>query len=72
VLEEFQQDKLKLAYLHENVTFLFADICGFTSWAKGVDACEVRTRFGEKRNFASEMCFSPFCPRRPEPICRVF
>ncbi|PFH32645.1 hypothetical protein BESB_012570 [Besnoitia besnoiti] len=43
VLEEFQQDKLKLAYLHENVTFLFADICGFTSWAKGVDACEVVT-----------------------------
>ncbi|PHJ22597.1 guanylyl cyclase, partial [Cystoisospora suis] len=43
VLEEFQQDKLKLAYLHEKVTFLFADICGFTSWAKGVDACEVVT-----------------------------
>eukprot|EP00920_Eleutheroschizon_duboscqi_P034413 GHVT01082609.1.p1 GENE.GHVT01082609.1~~GHVT01082609.1.p1 ORF type:complete len:1166 (+),score=131.50 GHVT01082609.1:275-3772(+) len=43
VLEEFQQDKLKLAYRHDRVTFLFADICGFTSWAKGVDASEVVT-----------------------------
>ncbi|CDI83937.1 Adenylate cyclase, related [Eimeria acervulina] len=25
------------------MTFLFADICGFTSWAKNVDACEVVT-----------------------------
>lgn len=41
VLEEFQQDKLRLAYTHDRMTFLFADICGFTSWAKNVDACEV-------------------------------
>lgn len=43
VLEEFQQDKLRLAYTHDRMTFLFADICGFTSWAKNVDACEVVT-----------------------------
>ncbi|SBS91923.1 guanylyl cyclase, putative [Plasmodium ovale curtisi] len=43
VLEEFQQDKLKLAYTHDRLTFLFADICGFTSWANGVDASEVLT-----------------------------
>ena len=44
VLEEFQQDKLRLAYTHDRMTFLFADICGFTSWAKNVDACEVSRR----------------------------
>ncbi|CAA9988409.1 guanylyl cyclase, putative [Plasmodium knowlesi strain H] len=43
VLEEFQQDRLKLAYTHDRLTFLFADICGFTSWANGVDASEVLT-----------------------------
>ncbi|KAL8433982.1 hypothetical protein ACSSS7_003467 [Eimeria intestinalis] len=43
VLEEFQQDRLRLAYTHDRMTFLFADICGFTSWAKNVDACEVVT-----------------------------
>eukprot|EP01069_Polyplicarium_translucidae_P004243 Polyplicarium_translucidae@DN2533_c0_g1_i1.p1 len=41
VLEEFQQDKLKLAYTHEKMTFLFADIVGFTSFANSVDATEV-------------------------------
>lgn len=41
VLEEFQQDKLKLAYRHDRMTFLFADICGFTSYANSVDATEV-------------------------------
>ncbi|KAL8440448.1 hypothetical protein Efla_005590 [Eimeria flavescens] len=43
VLEEFQQDRLRLAYTHDRMTFLFADICGFTNWAKNVDACEVVT-----------------------------
>lgn len=42
VLEEFQMDKLRLAYRHENMSFLFADIVGFTTWAKSVDASEVR------------------------------
>ncbi|SJK86205.1 Probable phospholipid-transporting ATPase DRS2 [Babesia microti strain RI] len=41
VLEEFQMDKLRLAYRHENMSFLFADIVGFTTWAKSVDASEV-------------------------------
>lgn len=41
VLEEFQQDKLRLAYRHDRMTFLFADIVGFTSYANSVDATEV-------------------------------
>ncbi|XP_053992923.1 guanylate cyclase alpha-like isoform X2 [Hylaeus volcanicus] len=41
VLEEFQQDKLKLAYRHDQITFLFADICGFTAYANSVDAIDV-------------------------------
>eukprot|EP00917_Polyrhabdina_sp_WS-2016_P025673 GHVP01055223.1.p1 GENE.GHVP01055223.1~~GHVP01055223.1.p1 ORF type:complete len:2749 (+),score=416.25 GHVP01055223.1:44-8290(+) len=41
VLEEYKQDKLKLAYSHQNMGFMFADICGFTSWAKNVPAAEV-------------------------------
>eukprot|EP01054_Gregarina_sp_Poly1_P004165 Gregarina_sp_Poly_1__4164@NODE_227_length_11180_cov_37_243049_g201_i0_p2_GENE_NODE_227_length_11180_cov_37_243049_g201_i0NODE_227_length_11180_cov_37_243049_g201_i0_p2_ORF_typecomplete_len1198_score190_05Guanylate_cyc/PF00211_20/3_8e45Guanylate_cyc/PF00211_20/6_6e40DUF1053/PF06327_14/2_7e02DUF1053/PF06327_14/1_8e04DUF1053/PF06327_14/0_029HNOBA/PF07701_14/19HNOBA/PF07701_14/11Spo7/PF03907_13/13Spo7/PF03907_13/50_NODE_227_length_11180_cov_37_243049_g201_i03173910 len=43
VLEELQQEKLKLAYKHDRITFIFADICGFTTWAEGVDAAEVVT-----------------------------
>ncbi|WKS76853.1 P-type ATPase and adenyl cyclase domain-containing protein [Cryptosporidium sp. 43IA8] len=38
VLVDFQEDKLKLAYIHKNVTFLFSDICGFTQWAMTVEA----------------------------------
>lgn len=38
VLVDFQEDKLKLAYIHKNVTFLFSDICGFTQWAMSVEA----------------------------------
>jgi class 3 adenylate cyclase len=45
VLEEFQQDKLKLAYRHDQITFLFADICGFTAYANSVDAIDVRFFF---------------------------
>ncbi|KAF8823092.1 guanylyl cyclase, partial [Cardiosporidium cionae] len=41
VLEEFQRDKLRLAYNHERMSFLFADICGFTAWSKSVAAEEV-------------------------------
>lgn len=41
VLEELQQEKLKLAYKHDRITFIFADICGFTTWADTVDASEV-------------------------------
>eukprot|EP00923_Selenidium_pygospionis_P038561 GHVN01067189.1.p1 GENE.GHVN01067189.1~~GHVN01067189.1.p1 ORF type:complete len:3341 (+),score=384.02 GHVN01067189.1:158-10180(+) len=43
VLEEFQSDQLKLAYTHEEITFLFADICGFTAYAKSVQPWEVVT-----------------------------
>ncbi|KAJ1607606.1 P-type ATPase and adenyl cyclase domain-containing protein [Cryptosporidium canis] len=38
VLIDFQEDRLKLAYIHKNVTFLFSDICGFTQWAMSVEA----------------------------------
>ncbi|OXB72827.1 UNVERIFIED_CONTAM: hypothetical protein H355_004493 [Colinus virginianus] len=41
VLEEFRHNSLKLAYNHKCVSFLFADICGFTAWARDVDAREV-------------------------------
>lgn len=41
VLFDFEADKLKLAYTHENVTFLFADICGFTAYAKSIPAKKV-------------------------------
>lgn len=41
VLREFQQDRLKLAYKHEGMSFLFADICHFTPWAKHVEPKEV-------------------------------
>eukprot|EP00070_Physeter_catodon_P015690 XP_023973855.1 soluble guanylate cyclase gcy-31-like [Physeter catodon] len=41
VLEEFRHNSLKLAYEHHCVSFLFADICGFTAWARNVDAREV-------------------------------
>lgn len=43
VLVELQQDSLKLAYQHEKLTFIFADICGFTTWADTVDASVVVT-----------------------------
>eukprot|EP01053_Blabericola_migrator_P001475 Blabericola_migrator_1__1474@NODE_138_length_13121_cov_86_467826_g120_i0_p1_GENE_NODE_138_length_13121_cov_86_467826_g120_i0NODE_138_length_13121_cov_86_467826_g120_i0_p1_ORF_typecomplete_len3179_score561_38Guanylate_cyc/PF00211_20/1e43Guanylate_cyc/PF00211_20/4_8e38E1E2_ATPase/PF00122_20/1e21E1E2_ATPase/PF00122_20/1_8e04Hydrolase/PF00702_26/9Hydrolase/PF00702_26/7_2e17PhoLip_ATPase_C/PF16212_5/1_8e04PhoLip_ATPase_C/PF16212_5/5_1e10PhoLip_ATPase_C/PF16212_5/1_1e04PhoLip_ATPase_C/PF16212_5/3_6e03 len=43
VLDELQQEKLRLAYKHDRITFIFADICGFTTWAEGVDASEVVT-----------------------------
>ncbi|KAK6589758.1 hypothetical protein RS030_198 [Cryptosporidium xiaoi] len=38
VLIDFQEDKLKSAYIHKNVTFIFSDICGFTQWAMSVEA----------------------------------
>ncbi|KAL7066685.1 adenylate and guanylate cyclase catalytic domain-containing protein [Cryptosporidium serpentis] len=38
VLIDFQEDRLKLVYVHKNVTFLFSDICGFTHWAMSVEA----------------------------------
>lgn len=38
VLDEFSSDELRLAYVHVGVTFLFADICNFTAWAKTVRA----------------------------------
>lgn len=41
VLEEFKNDKLKMSYCHEKMSFLFSDIVGFTSWANSVDACDV-------------------------------
>eukprot|EP01054_Gregarina_sp_Poly1_P000917 Gregarina_sp_Poly_1__916@NODE_121_length_13560_cov_302_880679_g108_i0_p1_GENE_NODE_121_length_13560_cov_302_880679_g108_i0NODE_121_length_13560_cov_302_880679_g108_i0_p1_ORF_typecomplete_len3331_score470_09Guanylate_cyc/PF00211_20/2_4e42Guanylate_cyc/PF00211_20/6_1e38Hydrolase/PF00702_26/0_19Hydrolase/PF00702_26/1e11E1E2_ATPase/PF00122_20/5_3e14E1E2_ATPase/PF00122_20/8_4e03E1E2_ATPase/PF00122_20/7_5e03E1E2_ATPase/PF00122_20/8_6e03PhoLip_ATPase_C/PF16212_5/1_6e08PhoLip_ATPase_C/PF16212_5/1_8e04HA len=41
VLEEFQQDRLKLAYHHDQISFLFADIVGFTSYAKTVEPTQV-------------------------------
>lgn len=41
VLEEFKNDNLKLAYAHDHIAFLFADICGFTAWSRGVVAQEV-------------------------------
>lgn len=41
MLEELKNDELKLAYEHSDMTFLFADICGFTSWAKSVEAQQV-------------------------------
>ncbi|EKX73567.1 guanylyl cyclase, putative [Theileria equi strain WA] len=41
ILEEFRNDKLKMTYIHENMSFLFSDIVGFTSWATSVDASEV-------------------------------
>lgn len=43
VLEELEQENLKLAYKHERITFIFADICGFTTWAETVDSSEVVT-----------------------------
>lgn len=55
VLEEFQQDKLRLAYKHNRVTFLFADICGFTNWAKGVDACEASLENAQQRQTSSSL-----------------
>lgn len=42
VLEEFSGDRLQLAYHHRRITFLFADIVGFTSYAKTVEATDVR------------------------------
>lgn len=41
ILEEFRSDRLRMTYLHENMSFLFSDIVGFTSWANSVDASEV-------------------------------
>ncbi|GIX61929.1 guanylyl cyclase [Babesia caballi] len=41
VLEEFRNDKLKMSYFHEKMSFLFSDIVGFTLWANSVDASEV-------------------------------
>ncbi|UKK01592.2 guanylyl cyclase [Theileria orientalis] len=41
ILEEFKQEKLKMSYVHNNMSFLFSDICGFTSWANSVDPSEV-------------------------------
>eukprot|EP00919_Chromeraceae_sp_WS-2016_P004189 GHVR01010047.1.p1 GENE.GHVR01010047.1~~GHVR01010047.1.p1 ORF type:complete len:283 (+),score=44.45 GHVR01010047.1:586-1434(+) len=41
VLKEWRLGGVRLAYMHENVTFLFADICGFTAWAKNVEASHV-------------------------------
>ncbi|ORM42067.1 putative phospholipid-transporting ATPase 5 [Babesia sp. Xinjiang] len=38
VLEEFKNDKLKMSYCHEKMSFLFSDIVGFTLWANSVDA----------------------------------
>jgi hypothetical protein len=43
ILCEYQEDRLKLAYKHENMSFLFADICHFTPWAKRTEAKEVTT-----------------------------
>ncbi|KAL8453687.1 hypothetical protein Emag_001732 [Eimeria magna] len=34
LLVEFQNDNLRLAYSHESLAFLFADICGFTAWSR--------------------------------------
>uniref|UniRef100_A0A0G4H3R3 P-type phospholipid transporter n=1 Tax=Chromera velia CCMP2878 TaxID=1169474 RepID=A0A0G4H3R3_9ALVE len=41
VIAELENDQARLAYQHDNLTFLFADICGFTAWAKQVDARKV-------------------------------
>ncbi|GFE52627.1 guanylyl cyclase [Babesia ovis] len=41
VLEEFKNDKLKMSYCHEKMSFLFSDIVGFTLWANSVDASHV-------------------------------
>lgn len=41
VLEEFASDRLQLAYHHKNISFLFSDIVGFTSYAKTVEASAV-------------------------------
>ncbi|KAL8435374.1 hypothetical protein ACSSS7_002562 [Eimeria intestinalis] len=41
LLVEFQNDNLRLAYSHESLGFLFADICGFTAWSKTVSAEQV-------------------------------
>lgn len=59
VLDEFQQDKLKLVYQHERMTFLFADICGFTSYANSVSPSEVKTKvFNSNIVFSSVGCLS--------------
>ncbi|CDI75902.1 Guanylyl cyclase, related [Eimeria praecox] len=41
LLIEFQNDNLRLAYSHESLAFLFADICGFTAWSRSVSAEQV-------------------------------
>lgn len=41
LLVEFQNDNLRLAYSHESLAFLFADICGFTAWSRTVSAEQV-------------------------------
>ncbi|OEH77684.1 guanylate cyclase related protein [Cyclospora cayetanensis] len=41
LLVEFQNDNLRLAYSHESLAFLFADICGFTAWSRSVSAEQV-------------------------------
>lgn len=41
LLTEFQNDNLRLAYSHESLAFLFADICGFTAWSRSVSAEQV-------------------------------
>lgn len=41
ILEEFKLERLKMCYIHENMSFLFSDIVGFTKWAESVDPSEV-------------------------------
>ncbi|XP_053993573.1 guanylate cyclase alpha-like isoform X2 [Hylaeus volcanicus] len=62
ILCEYQEDRLKLAYKHENMSFLFADICHFTPWAKRTEAKEVirllQQLFNQFDYYAS--CFNLF------------
>eukprot|EP00915_Cephaloidophora_sp_WS-2016_P001436 GHVH01002025.1.p1 GENE.GHVH01002025.1~~GHVH01002025.1.p1 ORF type:complete len:612 (+),score=62.01 GHVH01002025.1:736-2571(+) len=41
ILIHFEQDCLQMSYKHDNMTFLFSDIVGFTAWSRAKPAMDV-------------------------------